>query len=77
MSDAPASATVATCRTCKGWTLVIVNDPDDTKDDLRDNARSVSDAVKRGRDIHTMTVVAFQSLSPCSCPRQATKGRKP
>lgn len=65
------SATVATCRTCKGWTLIIMNCADDTADDLRDNAKSISDHVKRGRDINTVAPEALKAatLTPCKCPR--------
>lgn len=70
------SATVATCRACNGWTLVIVNSPDDTDKDRRSNAKSVADHVKRGRDIHTMALDAWHSLAPCKCPRREKRGRK-
>lgn len=75
MDDA-INATVATCRTCNGWTLLIANCADDTADDRRDNAKSVAAAIKNGRDIHTMTMDAARALGVCKCPRPEKRGRK-
>lgn len=71
-----ANATVGTCRACSGWTLVIVNSPDDTDAERRDNAKWIAEAVKNGRDIHTMTLGQFRDLKACGCPRPTKRGRK-
>lgn len=75
---AAINATVATCRTCNGWTLLIMNFADDTTEDLRSNAKSITEAVKRGRDIHTMTPddAKLKAATVCSCPRPVKPARR-
>lgn len=75
MADA-INATVATCRTCSGWTLLIANYPDDTAEDRRENAKAVTAALKNGRDIHTKTLDEARAIKACVCPRPTKRGRK-
>ena len=63
------NVTCATCRTCTGWTLIIVNHDDDTAADRRSAAKSVATHIAAGRDINTISVEASRTATPCKCPR--------